>query len=44
MEKLAPVCMQSLIVCEDYQVIGKPIPREILVSDWLKGASEQDCI
>ncbi len=33
-----------LIVCENYRVIGKPFPREILVSYWLKGASEQERI
>ncbi len=33
-----------LIVSEYYQVIGKPVPRKILISDWLKVVSEQDCI
>ncbi len=38
------VCMQSFDCLWNYHVIGKPISREILVSDRLKGASEQDWI
>ncbi len=38
------VCMQSFDCLWNYQVIGIPISREILASDWLKGASEQNCI
>ena len=33
-----------LFICENYQFIAKPVPREILVNDWLKKVSKQDRI